>query len=357
MRLTAYSVLMLLGLIFVAHAAVAGETKMVPIISTFRHWDHHWYIWLPGDPTYEAVEVMSNDRGAAVPPLVWVFFTERAVPKRQVHYFNDARVATTRGGNYREIAFVMTGAKGEPQGINVSLTNIDGRPVAIEVRFGPEAQLSTRGAGLTNQSGHSADRHLLLFFREKNAITSNRTVTRAGIDVAHPEPGESHSIPWPAAYSSHIFVAVFPFEERSLVFGAGGPVEPDVVRFAPADSNGVAISELIDRMKLELVATSGGQLQRYRHRDGSHVLEIDFEPPLLPTDQRTDAAASVFRISIDGFHDLVTGSVKITQDDKAAVVDWRFESPEWARATPMQTTVSYEVDGRARIALRRAPGR
>jgi len=44
-----------------------------------------------GDPIYEAVEVMSNERGADAPPLVVVFFTERAVPKRQVHYFNDTR--------------------------------------------------------------------------------------------------------------------------------------------------------------------------------------------------------------------------------------------------------------------------
>jgi hypothetical protein len=60
----------------------------------------------------------------------------------------------------------------------------------------------------------------------------------------------SHTIPWPAVYSRNIFVAVFPFEERSVVFGASGPVEPDVVRFAPADPNGVAVSDLIDRTKL-----------------------------------------------------------------------------------------------------------
>jgi hypothetical protein len=130
-----------------------------------------------------------------------------------------------------------------------------------------------------------------------------------------------------------------------------------VVRFAPADANGVAVSDLIDRTKLELVATSSGQLQRYRHRDGSHVLEIDFKPPLLSRDQRADAVASVFQISIDGFHDLMTGSMKVTGDDKGVVIDWHFERPEWARATALQTNISYEGDGRARIALRQAPGR
>jgi hypothetical protein len=357
MRLAAYRALMFLSLIFVSHTAVAAEMEMMPIISTFRHWDHHWYVWLPGDPKYEAVEVMSNDRGAGAPPLVWVFFTERAVPKRQVHYLNDARVAAARGANYREIAFAMTGAEGEPRGIIVSLADLDGRPVAIEVRFGLGVQLTTRGAGLTDQSGHSADRHLLLFFREKNAITSDRAVTRDGIDVAHPQPGESHAIPWPAAYSQNIFVAVFPFEERRLAFGVNGPIEPDVVRFAPLNPNGVAMSDLFDHTKLELVATSSGQLQRYRHRDGSHVLEIDFEPPLSSMDRRADAAASAFQISIDGFHDLVTGSVKVTGDDKAAVIDWHFERPEWARATPLQTNISHEGEGRARISLHPLAGR
>jgi hypothetical protein len=96
-------------------------------------------------------------------------------------------------------------------------------------------------------------------------------------------------------------------------------------------------------------------LQRYRHCDGIHALEIDFKPPLLSRDRRPDAVASVFQISVDGFHDLMTGSVKVRGDDKAVVIDWHFERPEWA--TPLQTNISYEGDGRARIALRQASGR
>lgn len=326
---------------------------MMPLISIFQHWDHHWYIWLPGDPKYEAVEVMSKNRETAMPPLVWVFFTERAEPKRQIHYFNDAQVANARGAQYREIAFAMKGSDGAPKSITVSLTDIDDRPIAIDVKFDPGAQLTTRGAGLTNQIGHSADRHLLLFFRETDALTSNRTVSLNGIDVAHPQPGESHTIPWPAAYSWNIFVAVFPFEERSVVFGASGPVEPNVVSFVPADPNGVAVSNLTDRTKLELVATPDGQLQSYRHFDGSHLLEIDFKPPLLST----DASASVFQISVDGFHDLMSGSAKVTRDDKGAIIDWRFESPQWARTVYLQTNISYQGDGRTRIELRKAKER
>ena len=40
----------------------------------FHHWDHHWYIWLPGDPVFEAVEIMAAERGPNTNPLVWIFF-------------------------------------------------------------------------------------------------------------------------------------------------------------------------------------------------------------------------------------------------------------------------------------------
>jgi hypothetical protein len=87
MRLAVYGCLVFLGLMSVPLPTIARDAKVVPILSVFNHWDHHWYIWLPGDPVYEAVEVMSRERGVGASPLVWVFFTERVAPKRQVHYF------------------------------------------------------------------------------------------------------------------------------------------------------------------------------------------------------------------------------------------------------------------------------
>ncbi len=48
----------------------AAQTPLVPIVSGFQHWDHHWYLWLPGDPVYEAVEVMAAERGPNAIPLV-----------------------------------------------------------------------------------------------------------------------------------------------------------------------------------------------------------------------------------------------------------------------------------------------
>ena len=116
MRFLARSIGALFVLVSPLLSSQAQEVQMVPLVSNFYHWDHHWYIWLPGDPLYEAVEVMSKQRGGGTPPLVWVFFTERSGPKRQTHYFNDAQVAAARGAYFREIAFTMTSVQDQPRG-------------------------------------------------------------------------------------------------------------------------------------------------------------------------------------------------------------------------------------------------
>jgi hypothetical protein len=331
--------------------------KLVPIVSVFSHWDHHWYMWLPGDPIYEAVEIMSRDRGEGTPPLVWVFFTERDGPKRQVHYFNDARVAAAAGGQFRHIAYAIAGAQGRPRSVSVELTDEQKRPVAINVQCAPDAQLVIAGAGLTNQIGHSADRLLLIFFREKNGFALSWQVTIAGVDVARSQPGRDRPVPFPAAYSSNIFVAGFPFVDRQVTFDAAVPVAQNVARFAPAGSPGSFAAKLADGSQLELAAAADGQIQHYRHRDGSHVLEISFVPSLPSPDQLTADVDAAFRISLDGFRDLVAGTVKVTQRDNSVVLDWRFDTPDWTRAHPLRTTAVLESSNNAHIAVRPAAAR
>src|SRR6516162_3346133 len=80
---------LLLNLAIVLAPMTASAKPLVPLLSFLQHGDHHWYAWLPGDGVYEAVEVMATERGGQE-PLVWVFFTERAPPKNQVNYYNDA---------------------------------------------------------------------------------------------------------------------------------------------------------------------------------------------------------------------------------------------------------------------------
>ena len=117
---------------------------------------------------------MAPKRGPNRPPLLWVFFTERAVPKRQINYYNDAQVAAARAAagttaQFADIKFAMTGTKGAPRGVAAGFVDFEDRPVTVEVGFVPEARLATANAGLTDQIGHSGERLLLLFFREKGA--------------------------------------------------------------------------------------------------------------------------------------------------------------------------------------------
>jgi hypothetical protein len=316
---------------------------LVPIVSVFRHWDHHWYMWLPGDPVYEAVEVMSRERGENTPPLVWVFFTERDAPKRQTHYFNDARVAAAVGGHFRNIVFAMTGTHGRPRGVSVALTDLSGRAVVIDAQCSPHAQLVTMGAGLTDQIGHSGDRLLLVFFREKNAYAENWRVMLDGIDVSKTQPGQNHAAPRPASYSNNIFVGGFPFIDRRVVFNASDA------------RNRVFETKLPDGSQLELDDAGDGRLQLYRHRDGIHSFEISFDPPLPSSNQVEAEMASAYRIHLDTFQDLIAGTVHIARRDHAVVLNWVFERPDWAAARRLQTVVRYEPDS-VRISLRPAPG-
>jgi hypothetical protein len=336
-----------------APSAAIAQTPLVPIISFLRHWDHHWYIWLPGDPVYEAVEIMAAERGPGAGPLVWVFFTERDGPKHQVHYFNDVRVAAARDADYRDIAFTMGGVDGGPREVSVRLVDRDGRPVAIAVGFEPDGKLVTKGAGLTNQIGHSGDRLLLVFFREKNAFAKAWHVTIAGTDVAVPQPGQNHPAPLPAAYSANIFVAGFPFGNEGADFGDGGSGgEGNKVRFAAAKEAGAWLAPLPDASRIELAAQPDGALAYYRHRNANHLLEIGFDPP-LPSAGRFDADAnSAFSLSLDGFGDLMAGMVHASRRGDTIVLDWRFEKPEWARARQLRSKIFVDDGSVARVELR-----
>jgi len=45
-------------------AAVADQAQsklLIPINTNFSYWDHHWIMWIPRHPLYEAVEVLSVD--------------------------------------------------------------------------------------------------------------------------------------------------------------------------------------------------------------------------------------------------------------------------------------------------------
>jgi hypothetical protein len=334
-------------------SAVAG-TPLVPITSFLYHWDHHWYIWLPGDPVYEAVEIMAAERPKSG-PLVWVFFTERNPPKHQTHYFNDALAAAAGGGQVSDIAFKMTGAEGEPRGVSVAFTNNKAQKIAIDVGINSQARLTTAHGGLTNQIGHSADRLFLIFFRETAAYADTWSVAIDGVNVAVAQPGQNHPAPFPASYSHNIFVAGFPFGDRRIDFGnAGIDGNSDVAHFIQTAGADSFQTTLPDRSRIEISTEKDGSLKYYRHFDstGGHTLEIKFDPPLQPSSRLLQLADSAFAISLDGFHDLLSGVVQANRGMDAVTLEWRFEKPDWARARSLLSTLSVKDGDVSEINLR-----
>ena len=90
------------------------SSPAVPLTSHHVHFDHHWYVWLPRHPTYEAVEVMSVDAPHNPYKLVWVIFTERDGEKRQHHFIDDRRITEyVDDFHYREIDYRRAGEAGK----------------------------------------------------------------------------------------------------------------------------------------------------------------------------------------------------------------------------------------------------
>ena len=44
-----------------AFPSYAQTDLLLPINTNFSYWDHHWIMWIPQHPVYEAVEVLSLD--------------------------------------------------------------------------------------------------------------------------------------------------------------------------------------------------------------------------------------------------------------------------------------------------------
>ncbi len=315
---------------------------LVPIISFLNYWDHHWYIWLPGDPVYEAIEVMATERGAQQ-PLVWAFLTERTPPKQQVYYYNDPAAAAARGAFFVPIRFVMHGDADAPRGVTVAFDDAGKRAIAIDVTMATDARLSTKGAGLTNQSGHSEARLLLLFFREQAAYASGWSVTIDGIDVSKPQNGHNFPAPFPAAYSRNIYVGGLRFGEIDVSF-ADADQSGTALNFASAAQPGVYEA---NGAELTLIAADDGALRVYRQHDWSrtHVMEINFDPPLpAATQLASSEALSGFTISLDRFENLLSGEIGIRRDAGNITLDWCFEEPAWARARKLRTSAILDGD-------------
>ena len=331
----------LLALALMCPAAAAPEPA-VPLVSVHHRWDHHWFVWLPRHPDYEAVEVMSIDAAGSPYRAVWVFFTERRGGKRQVHYFDDRRIAENfEDAHYRPISYERTGADGRAQSIRVALENAEGLPVEIAVDLA-DRPLVREGAGLTDQSGHSAETLFLLFHRARNARTPDNEIRIGGRDYSFrpgDDPAGRHR--FAAAYSAGIQIAVIPFGRWT--FARRGARLQDAaagISFAVAARGRRLTAEMpgyLNRIAVELDAS--GALAGYRHDAGTSRLALRFDSP-LPLVPDAPRASRRFAVYMSPDAPVARGAVVSEKAGAGRRLTWRFQSPRWAADYPFRSELA-----------------
>ena len=294
-------------------APVNAAAPVAPLVTAHHHWDHHWFVWLPRHPVYESVEVMSVDSAGGFYRAVWVFFTERHGGKRQVHFFDDRQIVEGfPGSHYRPIDYERSGSPGQGQSVRVALTGLDDVPIEIVVDLAARP-LTRTGAGLTNQSGHSADTLFLLFHRDRTALARTNEVRVGGADYsfrAGDDPAAKHR--FMAAYSAGIQIAVIPFgqlsfsrhEERLSANAAG-------LSFAVTEPDGgvrLAASQPGYRNRIAVDLNAGGALTGYRHDAATHRLALSFDAA-LPLAVDSPRSANQFAVHMNPDKPVARGEV------------------------------------------------
>jgi hypothetical protein len=329
--------------------ARAGDHPVLPLVSFLNYWDHHWYVWLKGHTIYEAVEIMSRDRGTGQ-PLVWVFFTERAPPKRQHHFLNDQRIAESLGWTFRDIAFSTSGPIGEQQGLAVAFHDLQDRRISIDIERDADRPLSTDLGGLTSQIGHGSEQMILLFFRERAALAADARVTIDGVEVSRPRPEASFVAPFDVAYSRNILVGGFPFSEWRATFDTGAGATTAQPHFVRSGNRWMATRS--DRSTVVLEAVEDADLRAYIHRNDAHQLAVRFEPAIPPAATLATGFTAKFTVSLDQFGDLVEGTIRAEPSSNGAIFDWKFLAPSWIHGRGMRATMVSDNKADTRVLLR-----
>ena len=329
----------LAGLIAPASAAA----PVVPLVTAHHYWDHHWFVWLPRHPVYESVEVMSIDSAGGFYRAVWVFFTERHGGKRQVHFFDDRQIVEGfPGSHYRPIDYERSGSPGQGQSVRVALTGLDDVPIEIVVDLA-DRPLTRTGAGLTNQSGHSADTLFLLFHRDRTALARTNEVRVGGADYsfrAGDDPAATHR--FMAAYSAGIQIAVIPFgqwsfsrhEERLSANAAG-------LSFAVTEPDGgvrLTASQPGYRNRIAVDLNAGGALTGYRHDAATHRLALSFDAA-LPLAVDSPRSANQFAVHMNPDKPVARGEVVSELMEGGRRLTWRFHSPQWTANYPFESII------------------
>ena len=222
--------------------------------------------------------------------------------------------------------------------------------VAVDLADRP---LTRAGAGLTDQSGHSAGALFLLFHRDRNALARTNEVRIGGGDYsfrAGDDPTGKHR--FMAAYSAGIQIAVVPFgqwsfsrQETRLHATATG------LSFAVTEPNGgmrltASVPGYHSRIVVDLNA--GGALTGYRHDAATHRLALDFDAD-LPLALDAPRTAREFAIRMNPDEPVARGEVVSEPLEGGRRLTWRFHSPPWTVDYPFESIIKPNGGGHALV--------
>lgn len=326
----------------------AQTQPLVPFQTNFSHSEHHWILWTPKHPVYEAIEVRSANNGKSIR----VFFTERAGGKNQVFYFNEASLAKRfrHEAYHRDIEYRADGQPGKPLDLFIRFKDKHDQPVELEMKFAAQQELTLQHAGLTDQMGHGADWSFLIFFREKTASMATNKLLIGGEDFSiTPELARGTQLFWRSGYRSNIYVATIAYGKSKFQWNQNELTSSfrRVFKVASSKDNEVLYrsNPFEDQTTIELVTNSTGEIRQYRHLLRPHVFRIDFDPA-LPTikSARTDQTVK-YSISLDSFTDLVLGLVSVKKQNDTVKFDWQHETPAWTRNYHFTSVIRLAPDG------------
>lgn len=340
----ALSVVTLMSCTTVAPAGSTTQFRQlpIPVIARVDRWDDHWFWWLPHHPVYESIEVAARDPGANGHRDLWVWLTERAGAKRQVHYRNNPELLAAPPSSYREFEFTVSGDPGGPRSMTLAFTDPDGVPISLSMDVRRSLR---RTAGLTGQGGHAASQVFLLFYRQQETLAASGVAQIGGRNFAFTptEPNNRHPFRW--HYSRGIFVGAVPFVTLDGHFGPGGYISMEA-------SNGALSRILPDRSTVTLTPARDGGLMEYSYKSPNGAsLAFHFSPSLPICRDRMNVERSTFRASLADLPEAVRGEVETRCEASRAVYHWRPTSPAWASRQPFVATFVPGPGGTFRLSV------
>ena len=331
------------------------DYPMIPVNTNYSYWDHHWIMWTPQHPKYEAIEVMVQDDVLDTESkLIRIFFTEREGEKRQVHYFNDTETAKNWRGEayFRSVEYKTNGGAGNPLDLSVKFMDKDSLTVEWSMNFTPDQILSEQHSGLKDQGGHAAETVFLIFSNGQNATTSNARLTIDGKDFSAQSALDqsNNNRYYVAAYSVAVHTAVISYSQSVYAYTSTGirnNWERVFSKSITTDSGYVYLSNSFgykDKGAIKIETNLSREILTYSHLFGDHSFMIKFIPS-LPSLSKVDEDRSIrYIISLDR-SDLINGNIRLTKEKSSVKLIWEHQSPAWTENYLFQSNIQPSPNG------------